>query len=446
MSSEEDIDKKPISDKTQANSRDINRKGGKGATDMSPDVSETPSAADPVNAPTSKTSKGSDMEGLDKVHIEGEKTMTEIGSSIDKSSGDESGFIQKTVKNQVEQVSKKVSELLSYYRALDDVGKQLLTSSLIMGLLVGGAVPFLYYINVNSKNMERMGELQGVIEEKKAEKMLLKMAVDNCTEESRELEEDVDELGSLLDVRESDISVLQGKLSELYSYNQVYIKEATINYVDELIHLTISNPTDFNNVATRLTVISGLTSYTDESEDATGYLYRDSETMLTWDMEKAHAPQGFIMYDEVYLVMMTTLNNYTCLHQILPVDVTIRVEEWEYNKDRVFLETEWEFSVYPNISSIGLRKVGSEDERYYNASDGLIDEWYKGGLYNWNESAASAPVGFLSEGSAYLVRISFANPSEHLQWKNVVRYSYAREYTKARIDTKKDSSSQTWEK
>ena len=70
----------------------------------------------------------------------------------------------------------------------------------------------------------------------------------------------------------------------------------------------------------------------------------------------------------------------------------------------------------------------------------------QGGLYNWNESAASAPAGFLSKGDAYLVQVVFAKPSEHLQFKNVVRYSYAREYTKARIDTKKDSSTQTWEK
>jgi len=69
------------------------------------------------------------MEGRDNAQIDGEKTMTGKGSSIDKSAGDESGSIQQTVKNQVEQVSKKVNELLGYYRTLDDVGKQLLASS-----------------------------------------------------------------------------------------------------------------------------------------------------------------------------------------------------------------------------------------------------------------------------------------------------------------------------
>jgi hypothetical protein len=293
--------------------------------------------------------------------------------------------------------------------------------------------------------MEKIGQLYGLVEEEQAANLMLQSAVDNCTEKSLTLEEAVDELGSIIDDRESEISVLQDKVSELYGYTQVYIKEATIDFVDELIHLTVSNPTDINNVATRLTVISGLTAYTDESEDATGYLYSDSETKLTWNMEEAQAPQGFLMYDQVYLVMMTTLTNYTCLHQILPVDVMMKVEEWDYNNDRVLLETEWGFSIYPNISSIGLRKVGSDDERYYNASDCLIDEWYKGELYNWNESAASTPSGFLSEGSAYLVLITYATPSEYLQMKHAIRYSYASKYTKARIDTIKDRNKQTWE-
>jgi len=447
MPSEKDADKHPSSDKSLANSRNLIKKDSRGTTDSFLDSSKTPFAPDQVNVPTPKTGKSSDiLEGLEKEKIEGEKVMTKNGSSYNKSAGDEPGSIKQIVNNKVETISQKVHELLGYYRTLDDVGKQLLASSLILGLLAGGAVPFLYYSNVNSRNREEIGQLRGLIEEEQATNLLLQTAVDNCTEQSLSLEEEVDELGSILDDRESEISVLQDKVSELYSYNQVYIKEATIDFGDELIHLMISNPTDYNNVATRLTVISGLLGYADESEDATGYLYSDSETRLTWNMEEAQAPPGFLSYDRDYLVMMTTITNYTCLHRILPVEVTIRVDRWDYNNDKVLLETEWEHSIYPNISSIGLKKVGSDDERYYNASDCLIDEWYEGELYAWKESAASAPPYFLSEGSAYLVRISFTTPSERCQMIQALgRYSFARKYTMARIDTTNDRSTQIWE-
>lgn len=211
-------------------------------------------------------------------------------------------------------------------------------------------------------------------------------------------------------------------MSEYEVWSQIYIKEATIDYVNELIHLTISNPTDYNSVATRLVVLSGSMSYSDESEDATGFIYSNTETKLTWNPEEALAPTGFLAYDEVYLVMMTTVTKYTCLHQILPVRVTIRVDEWNFKNDRVFLEAEWKYSIYLNISRIGLRKIGSDDECYYNVSDCLVDEWYKGDLYYWTEFAASAPSGFLSKGDAYLALIIFSTPSERAQYTGPIRY------------------------
>lgn len=455
MVSEDKPKKKIVSKETLSDSKEVAQKGSDAATEALPEVAKTPQPAGPVNVPYPNVEGASDaVDGSKKVKVEGKDVTLEDKASSGKSIGDEAGTngLGDLSKINGRRVLAEAKRLLDYAGCMGPSGYQLLAITLAVGLAGGYGVGLIPYGSMKSRNLTRIAELEETIsaqvsmladyEDQSHELQMMiegmedeiqrqNSVITNYTETSMMLESRVEELEDKTADLNSTVSVLRDSLSDAENRIQVYIDEIRVDIENDRIIVVVKNPSSLPAAITRLVMYTSSVHYVDQSEDATGLIPGGETVELVWSEQDASAPTDYIDEDSDYLLAAITAAGYSEWHQYRAVKMGVYALNWEFYNDKITLYTRnLNLAVpFPSVRVIGFSKLGSGGPGiFYNITDPLIlDEGTLGGYtYVWNESAASAPEGFLRLGSSYMVRVTYGTEDQWITWD--------KEYCEVNID------------
>lgn len=440
----EDKPKKPVSKETFSDSKEVAQSSDLVKKAFS-DVAKTPQPAEPVPIPYPNVEGASDaVDGSKKVKIEGKDVTLKDKASFGKSTGDEAGTkgFGDLSKINGRRVLTEAKKLLDYAGGLGPSGYQLLAITLAVGLAGGYGIGLIPYGSMKNRNLTRIADLEEAISAQESvlanyenENLELQMIIDdmgdeierqnsvitNYTESSLVFEGRVEELEDRTADLNSTITVLRNSLSDAENRIQIYIDESRVDLENDQVIVVVKNPSSLPAVITRLAMYTSRVYYVDDSEDATGLIPGGETVEFSWSEQDASAPLDYIDEDSSYLMIATTVTGYSEWHIYRAVKMGIDVYNWDFWTDKITLIIRnLDIAVpFPPVKVIGISKIGSEGPGiFYNITDpSLMEEGtLGGGTYEWNESAASAPDGFLRLGSSYMVRVTYRTEDQWVTW------------------------------
>jgi len=240
-------------------------------------------------------------------------------------------------------------------------------------------------------------------------------------EENLRLQGQVADLSGRVADQESTIGLLRESLSDAENQIQISIEEVRVDHENDRIIVVVRNPSSLNAAISCLAIYTDSVSYRDYSVDASGLVLGGETVELMWSEAEASAPSGFVNGDSDYLVGVTTITGYATWHLYRAVKMIIVVSSWDVSGGKiVVLAINSNLHIpFPVAKTIGLKRVGEgEPETFYNISDPVVVEEGTLGTsyYEWNESAASAPDGFLRNDSRYMIRVSYGDEEQWFTW------------------------------
>ena len=342
----------------------------------------------------------------------------------------------------VDSVTKIIGEMLktliTYLSKMGPTGQKVLALALATGLTGGYAASSFAYDSSRRGYQDEISELMDSLDAMESEIAELtqnvtgtqdkvrRMMVDledksselsDCHEGSLQLESQVDSLEGVVQDLESNVTIYQNFIGQASDadFLGMYIIDLECDAENGKMKVTLGNSLPLNSIIASLSIRRGDEIYTDTSENATGYVFGSSQgetsAVFVWDEREAGAPEGFLNTYSAHLVGATTMNGYSDWVYYVTVKMGIKVTDWDFADNRLVLRpknTGCEYPVFPGAAVIGIKRKNF-DGVYYNISEPtIVEEGTLGGhWYEWSESAAGAPDGFLKRNAKYVIRFTF---------------------------------------
>lgn len=405
------------------------------------EICKTPTPAGPIPIPDPKTDSIMDtLGGSGKVKVDGDASVGE-SPPIDPSVGDEAGA---RGLNELRKISSRalgeVKKLVDYVGGMGVTVYKVLAVTLALGLMGGYGAGQIPLNSMRNSMLTQISELEEFVSgqesqltsyQEQNQELSVRVAdmedeLARQGEESLRLQGQVANLSDRVVDQESTIGLLRDSLSDAENQLQIIIEEVRVDAENDRILVVVRNPSSLNAAILCIAMYTESISYRDRSSDASMLIPGGSIVELVWSEVDASAPSGFVNEGSDYLVVVTTITGYATWHLYRAVEMTIVVSNWKINSDEVVvLVINGDLHVpFPVAKTIGISKIGSEGQGiFYNVTDPVVVEEGTLGTcyYEWNESAASAPDGFLRDDSRYLVRVTYNEEEQWYTWDE--RYS-----------------------
>jgi hypothetical protein len=265
-------------------------------------------------------------------------------------------------------------------------------------------------------------ELEETLQELEDEMAEIESYLEGCQEESQDLQAEVSTLGLQIEERDEEIAVLTQGLTESGDMLGLYIIRADLDEARNTVNITLGHTLPVNSIITYIILQSDNERYWDRSEDATGVIMGSLtdvvEKTFIWSPGDANAPEGFLNNDDSYLILVATINGYSCYHHYIQVKMGIDVIDWGYSDDSmiIWVNNGALMAPFPGAAMIGVREAGTSV--YYNISNPVMVEegTIGGGDYLWNATASGAPDGFVKRDTKYFIRVTYMEPEDWYNW------------------------------
>jgi hypothetical protein len=435
--SDKDIQKTPSSKKDV----DVEEVSSEKPPEISKEPSRSPgSPAEPVDVPYPETDRVSDINTTEKVKINGKKTVTK--NNIPESVGDEPGSSFPDL-SRAEYLKQASEQLVRTFTSLGPAGQKLLAIALTAGLVIGYGSSALVCSNQKKTIQDQIKDLTNDLQQVSGENDQLQDLNEELRGGLQELEDELDEIDSILQVCQETGQDLQGQISalgtqieerdeELSILNQgltgsgdflgLYIVRAELDEEKGTMNVLVGNSLPLNSIIASISLWNTTRRYTDRSENATGIILGSMAAPVnqtfTWSPQEAQAPEGFLNADDSYIVTVISITGYSDSHIYQAVKMSLDVIDWGFDDDSLVVGVYNDALriPFPRAAVIGVRRAGTSV--YYNVSmPVIVDEETLGGAhYAWNASASGAPEGFLRKDTKYFIRVTYSAPESWYNW------------------------------
>ncbi|MBN2334093.1 hypothetical protein JXL21_00940 [Candidatus Bathyarchaeota archaeon] len=360
-------------------------------------------------------------------------------------------------------IGEMLKTLITYLSKMGPMGQKVLALALATGLTGGYAASSFAYDSSRRGYQDDISELMDSLDAMESEIAELMQNNTGTQDKMRRMMEDLEDKSSELSdchegslQLESQVGSLEGEVQDLESnvtiYNEfigqasdadflgMYIIDIECDAENGKMKVTLGNSLPINSIIASLSIRKGDEIYTDTSENATGYVFgsmEETSKVFVWDEHEAGAPEGFLNTYSAHLVGATTMRGYSDWVYYVRVTMGIKVTDWDFPENRLVLRPEntgGAYPIFPVAAMIGIKRKNF-DGVYYNISEPtIVEEGTLGGhWYEWSESSAGAPDGFLKRNAKYVIRFTFY-PSTY-DWR------LDREYVEATVNSPESSGS-----